>query len=180
MFLPRKNSWTIIDFECTVRSGVRAPLYFTVLYSAPEIVDAYAANQKTIFATEALDAWAMGVVAFELVTGSSAFSALGSREQVRAYIHLYSMHTSCARSSAVVHGRQPFSCSTFRQVFRQLQGREDLPWEGAQNADVRKRLGAFKSPILSLLKRNPDERDSLDSFCRSCQDVFTQTSATMC
>jgi serine/threonine protein kinase len=83
MLLPRKNSWTVIDFGCTARTGEHASLSFTVQYAPPEVIDAYMAKQKTIVATEAMDAWAMGVVAFELLTGGSAFSMAGGHKQVR-------------------------------------------------------------------------------------------------
>ena len=83
MLLPRKNSWTVIDFGCTARTGEPAPLSFTVQYAPPEVIDAYLANHKSIVATEAMDAWAMGVVAFELLTGTSAFALFTPREKVQ-------------------------------------------------------------------------------------------------
>jgi serine/threonine protein kinase len=87
MLLPRTNSWTVIDFGCTSRTGETAPLSFTVQYAPPEVIEAYQAKAKTIIATEAMDAWAMGVVAFELLTGGNAFSLVHGSKQVR--------YTSC-------------------------------------------------------------------------------------
>lgn len=84
MLLPRKNSWTVIDFGCTARTGEHAPLSFTVQYAPPEVIAAYRENARTIIATEGMDAWAMGVVAFELLTGGSAFSFVNGRTLVRA------------------------------------------------------------------------------------------------
>ncbi|NJR41652.1 MAG: protein kinase [Akkermansiaceae bacterium] len=82
MLLPRKNSWTIIDFGCAARTGEPAPLSFTMQYSAPEVIRAYLANEKSIVASEAMDSWSMGVVAFELLTGGNAFSFVrGSKQQ---------------------------------------------------------------------------------------------------
>ena len=83
MLLPRKNSWTVIDFGCTARTGEPAPLSFTVQYAPPEVIDAYLAKHKSIVATEAMDAWAMGVVAFELLTGAPAFAPFTPKEKVR-------------------------------------------------------------------------------------------------
>ena len=83
MLLPRKNSWTVIDFGCTARTGEPAPLSFTVQYAPPEVITAYLAKHKSVVATEAMDAWAMGVVAFELLTGGSAFSFVNGSQQVR-------------------------------------------------------------------------------------------------
>jgi eukaryotic-like serine/threonine-protein kinase len=84
MLLPRQNSWTIIDFGCTARTGELAPLTFTLNYSPPEVIKAFLTKEKTIIAKEAIDAWAMGVVAFELVTGTTAFPVLTPRDQVRS------------------------------------------------------------------------------------------------
>jgi serine/threonine protein kinase len=73
MWLPRENRWTVIDFGCTARIGVLAPLSFTLAYAAPEVVRAFEMEAKSIESTPALDAWSLGVMAFELLTGSPAF-----------------------------------------------------------------------------------------------------------
>jgi eukaryotic-like serine/threonine-protein kinase len=73
MWLPRENRWTVIDFGCTARIGAPAPLCFTLAYAAPEVVRALEMGTKTIIGTTALDAWSLGVMAFELLTGSPAF-----------------------------------------------------------------------------------------------------------
>ena len=196
MLLPRKNSWTVIDFGCSAATGEDAPLFFTVQYSPPEVIEAWKAKKKTIVATEAIDAWALGVVAFELLTGGSAFSLYNNREEVRIFLAsiLYKQarfhHTSCVRWS--VHSRTP-PVKQFRicsransltmhahvQIMDQLQGSKELPWEGDKSADARKKLGMFRHPILSLLRRDPEERDTLARFCSSCTEVFTTTSTHM-
>jgi hypothetical protein len=61
------------------------------------------------------------------------------------------------------------------QIMKQLQGEDDLPWEGDQNMAARKKLGMFRQPILSLLRRDPAERSTLANFCQTCQQVFTAT-----
>eukprot|EP00892_Ulva_mutabilis_P004168 jgi/Ulvmu1/2122/UM127_0007.1 len=76
MWLPRENRWTVIDFGCAARIGVLAPLHFTLAYAAPEVVHAYEGRQKTVRACPALDAWSLGIVAFELLTGLPAFRML--------------------------------------------------------------------------------------------------------
>jgi serine/threonine protein kinase len=73
MWLPRENRWTVIDFGCAARIGVEAPLSFTLAYAAPEVVRALEMGTKTVVSTPALDAWSLGVMAFELLTGSPAF-----------------------------------------------------------------------------------------------------------
>lgn len=84
MFLPRENVWTVIDFGCTARVGEAAPLSYTLVYAAPEIADAVEKGVRTVVADAAMDAWALGVVAFELLTRQSAFSLLTEgRDSVR-------------------------------------------------------------------------------------------------
>jgi serine/threonine protein kinase len=73
MWLPRENRWTVIDFGCAARIGAPAPLSFTLAYAAPEVLHAVEMGMKTIESTPALDAWSLGVMAFELLTGSPAF-----------------------------------------------------------------------------------------------------------
>jgi eukaryotic-like serine/threonine-protein kinase len=73
MWLPRENRWTIIDFGCAARIGKPAPLSFTLAYAAPEVVHTLEMGMKTIKGTPALDSWSLGVMAFELLTGSPAF-----------------------------------------------------------------------------------------------------------
>ena len=74
MWLPRENRWTVIDFGCSARIGESAPLSFTLAYAAPEVITAMTAGEREIVATGALDVWAVGVMAFEMLTGSTAFA----------------------------------------------------------------------------------------------------------
>eukprot|EP00892_Ulva_mutabilis_P010359 jgi/Ulvmu1/7696/UM038_0128.1 len=76
MWLPRENRWTVIDFGCAARIGEVAPLTFTLTYAPPEAVSAAMAGGKGIESTRALDAWSLGVMAFELMTGAPAFRLL--------------------------------------------------------------------------------------------------------
>ena len=76
MWLPRENRWTVIDFGCTARIGDRVSLVFTLTYAAPEVVRAAVAQERQAEAAPAVDAWALGVMAFELLTGAPAFQPL--------------------------------------------------------------------------------------------------------
>lgn len=73
MWLPRTNRWTVIDFGCAAPRGVQAPLSFTLGYAAPEVAIALTAGMEVVQAEPAMDAWAIGVIAFELLTGRPAF-----------------------------------------------------------------------------------------------------------
>jgi hypothetical protein len=53
-----------------------------------------------------------------------------------------------------------------------LKGKE-LPWEGKGiTPAIRRRLGIFKAPIISLLSRDPLERPSMSEFCDTCNRVL--------
>ena len=76
MWLPRENRWTVIDFGSAARAGEVAPLSFSLAYAAPEVVATLHHGERRMRVTPALDAWAIGVVAFELLTGAPAFNFL--------------------------------------------------------------------------------------------------------
>eukprot|EP00892_Ulva_mutabilis_P002847 jgi/Ulvmu1/12563/UM091_0004.1 len=143
MLLPRENRWTVIDFGSTAEAGVVAPLSYTLVYAAPEIAEAGAAGLKTVVADPAIDAWALGVVAFELLTGASTFDML---------------HDGKASVIAQLRGKQelPWEGERFRS-----------------RPDLRKRLGVFKSPVLALLHRDPGRRASMADFCAACNNLFS-------
>ena len=84
IWLPRQNRWTVIDFGCIARVGEAAPMCFTLTYAAPEVVRAYIDGKRRHPATAAVDAWSLGVMAFELLTGTPAFDLVSSgRQKVR-------------------------------------------------------------------------------------------------
>ena len=76
MWLPRENRWIVIDFGCVARIGDAVPLSFTLAYTAPEVVRAHELGVARMEAWPALDAWSLGVMAFELLTGAPAFKFL--------------------------------------------------------------------------------------------------------
>ena len=83
MFLSRTKRWTLIDFGCAARTGSHAPTGFSFFYAAPEVLQAYIAKQLPVVATEALDAWSLGVMAIELFIGKPVFDRTQPKEEVR-------------------------------------------------------------------------------------------------
>lgn len=73
-------------FEC---AGITARLTLSLKYAAPETITALEAGCHTIHVDAAVDIWAIGVIAFELLTGERAFQV--RTPYVASYIILRSM-----------------------------------------------------------------------------------------
>ena len=85
MWLPRTKRWTLIDFGCAAKTGSHARTGFSLFYAAPEAVRSYLRREKGLLASEALDAWSLGILAIELLTGKHVFDRLRPREEVSAF-----------------------------------------------------------------------------------------------
>ena len=109
MWLPRKKRWTLIDFGCAARTGTQAPTGFSLCYAAPEALQAYVAGQGGVQATEALDAWSLGVLAIELFTAAPVFSYLQPKEQVRS-TELFVLRMSLMLLHPLISNRAPTTC----------------------------------------------------------------------
>ncbi|NJR43068.1 MAG: protein kinase, partial [Akkermansiaceae bacterium] len=82
MFLHHKRQWTLIDFGCAGKSGTTARNMFTVMYAAPEVLQASCRGEQRIRVTEAMDAWSLGVMALEMFAGNRPFGGWGSKAKV--------------------------------------------------------------------------------------------------
>ena len=86
LWLPQADRWSITDFGNAARSGEAVPLRSTLAYSAPEVAHAHLTGERCMKAAPAVDCWALGVVAFELLTGKPAFDIpRGGPVQVRCH-----------------------------------------------------------------------------------------------
>eukprot|EP00892_Ulva_mutabilis_P004417 jgi/Ulvmu1/2347/UM013_0195.1 len=143
MWLPRENQWTLIDFGAAGRIGEEAPLTFTFAYAAPEVLAALHRGESSVAVSPAVDAWALGVMIFELLTGRPAFDVF-------------------------MKGRD--------SVIAQILGQQPAPWDALSDVD-RKKLGAFKGPVMELLRRDRSQRPSMMQFYANCNAIFS-TSTT--
>jgi serine/threonine protein kinase len=57
-----------------VAAGEAVPLAFSIGYAAPEVIQAYERKDSSIVADPAMDMWALGVIAFELLTNVPSFA----------------------------------------------------------------------------------------------------------
>jgi serine/threonine protein kinase len=92
MWLPRENRWTVIDFGCAARIGSMQRLSFTLAYSPPEVVLALEHEQELMKATTALDAWALGIMAVELLTRAPAFRIISDGFSTVRQRHYHQRH----------------------------------------------------------------------------------------
>lgn len=86
MWLPSQNRWTIIDFGCAAKINSEARMGFSLMYAAPEVVNAvFRQQQSRMIATTAMDAWSVGILAIELFTGRPALRLIEGRDKVCAH-----------------------------------------------------------------------------------------------
>ena len=80
--LRQENRWKLTDFDRAAVLGAAVPLDFTLAYASPELVAASDSGQDMVAAHPTVDCWAMGVVAFELLTGQQLLDSTDDREAV--------------------------------------------------------------------------------------------------
>lgn len=121
MWLPQEQRWTVSGLGSVARTGGTAPLPDTLspakrppsvpVYAAPEAVTAARRGDVAIPTTDALDAWALGVLVIELLAGQSVFKRSAGRDAVRPLTALALPHSRsyrCSNASAEPKPRNRF------------------------------------------------------------------------
>lgn len=73
LWLPRQGMWAPVDFANASHIGAQTPVAIHTLgYAAPELAQACQRGDQLMKASTAADAWALGIVAFELLYGCPA------------------------------------------------------------------------------------------------------------
>jgi serine/threonine protein kinase len=88
MWEPHTSVWVLIDFGLVASIGSRAPVGFTPTYAAPEAAQAYRQNDADMLVTTELDAWALGVIALEIVLQKPPFGRMAPFQEVSTILHL--------------------------------------------------------------------------------------------
>ena len=104
LWLQEASSWRVIDFGSTVRAGeVVAPEY-TLRFAPPELAIALSKREKVFTAHESADIWAVGVMAYEMITGETLFPPGASAEDMKA----------------ILTGQQPFAHEVSPELMSKL------------------------------------------------------------
>lgn len=69
-----------------LRAGGECPLLFSLHYAPPEVIVAASSGHRTTVGDPKVDIWALGVIAFELLTGMRAFPPQADRSDVLPYM----------------------------------------------------------------------------------------------
>ncbi|KAK2077443.1 hypothetical protein QBZ16_004288 [Prototheca wickerhamii] len=105
-FFGRQGRWKLIAAEGWAREGEPAPLYAELRYAAPEQcradLAAAGAARPRVAADPAVDAWALGAIAFEVIAGRALFppGAFSDEDVVRALMGYKELPTEGAGALA--------------------------------------------------------------------------------
>lgn len=141
---------------------------------------------STFPATAAIDCWALGMIAFELLTQRDAFDELFGPDAVRSSVDSARRPALCtlavlscvmllllhdaqldrhARCYWILHCQVLGVNVQVKAVTAQLLGDAPLPWESLA-AEVRAKLGPLGTSIVAMLSRSPAQRPALAAVQR--------------
>ena len=180
MWLPRTKRWTLLDFGCAAQTYTHARTGFSLFYAAPEVLRAYLGGAGGLEATEALDAWSLGVLAIELLTGKPVFDHMRPKEEVPIRSALF--HSDCVYACMEVMrdgGGHRVCVGVCMQTIEMILGDRLAPWEDPETArELLRPLGIFKTGVLRLIDRDPAQRSSIPMFQQACLRSLANTSIT--
>jgi serine/threonine protein kinase len=79
--------WNLSAFYGVHCAGQEAPIACSLAYAAPEVVSALDAGKRSMVVEPALDVWALGVIAFEMLTRQRVFPSFSAtREDIMSQL----------------------------------------------------------------------------------------------
>ena len=136
-------------------AGTTAPLPPPLRYAPPEVALPYQAGDRTIHVDAAVDIWAIGVIAFELLTSAAVPG-----------VPLRSLPSAAPQLTAAGPGLGDAAAAAAADT---LAGRALLPWElGAPGSQQQlKKMRGLKGSVLWCLERDPERRPTAAELCAS-------------
>lgn len=103
LWLEAANRWAIVDFGCAARIGEAAAMSFTLTYAPPEAARALHQDKTAIACCPSHDAWSVGVIAYEMITGCAAFDvAAEGIDSVSSHV-MFTLSNFCRYPEYEVH-----------------------------------------------------------------------------
>mgnify|MGYP002259894958 CR=1 FL=1 len=70
MFFPCSHSWKLLDTDLSAKRGKRCEIHYTLMYAAPEVVQAVERGEKSFIMQTSMDMFSFGILASEVLTGA--------------------------------------------------------------------------------------------------------------
>ena len=86
MFFGAAGAWKLVDWERWAAPGAPADIRYALRYAAPEVVAADLMGEPSVAAAPALDAWPLGVIAFEVLAGRRFYGGASDQEAMQALL----------------------------------------------------------------------------------------------
>jgi len=83
MWFSAAHAWKLLDFDTAALVDDLKPVTYTLIYAAPEIIQAERRGRTRIEVSSSADMWAFGIIAFEVLTGRRFYGCHPTVEFIR-------------------------------------------------------------------------------------------------
>eukprot|EP00892_Ulva_mutabilis_P002937 jgi/Ulvmu1/12644/UM093_0037.1 len=192
VFCGEQHGWGFWDLRQAVRAGADCKIGAFLKYMPPEVMHAAECGSSSVPAATAADMWAIGILAYELLTRQPAFpgaypcafdagpAANGTNGTAPAGtepkpISLFAEGEGVGGGDGSADGGGDGLEEHARQGVRDaLLGRVPLPWEDeSPGAEARLAcMGRFRESVLRCLSRGPKQRPSAKGLLKLWREVY--------